>query len=78
MMTLHAPVITTGQGGGITFDLFRLSKAKEIVDLAPNTLRHYNAAGLNFYRQGKAVFVSRAELEVFIRTPRTGKGSVQS
>jgi len=49
------------------FDLFRLSKSKELVDLAPNTLRRYNDAGLNFYRQGKAVFVSRAALDLFIR-----------
>lgn len=50
------------------FDLFRLSKAKSTVDLAPNTLRAYNAQGLPFYRMGKAVFISKAELEEFIRT----------
>lgn len=49
------------------FDLFRLSKSKEIVDLAPNTLRAYNRQGLPFYRKGKAIFISRAELGSFIR-----------
>ena len=50
------------------FDLFRLSKSKQMVDICSNTLRAYNKAGLPFYRQGKAVFVSRAELDAFIRS----------
>jgi len=49
------------------FDLFRLSKSKEIVDLAPNTLRTYFKRGLNAYRSGKIVFVSKSELESFLR-----------
>lgn len=49
------------------FDLFRLSKSKDIVDICPNTLRTYFRAGLKFYRQGKAVFVSKQELAGFIR-----------
>jgi hypothetical protein len=52
-----------------SWDLFRLSKSKSIVDLVPNTLRDYNARGLPFYRQGKVVFVSKSELEAFIRQP---------
>lgn len=51
-----------------TFDLFRLSHSKEIVDLAPNTLRKFNRQGLNFYRKGKIVFISRRELECFIKS----------
>ena len=51
-----------------SFDLFRLSRAKAEVDLAPNTLRAYNRRGLPFYRQGKAVFISKAELEIFIKS----------
>jgi hypothetical protein len=50
-----------------SFDLFRLSKSKVMVDLSPNTLRAYNREGLTFYRQGKAVFVSKNELTEFIR-----------
>jgi hypothetical protein len=50
-----------------TFDLFRLSNSKKTVDVCANTLREYNERGLPFYRQGKAVFVSRAELAHFIR-----------
>jgi hypothetical protein len=53
---------------GNTFDLFRLSHAKEVVDVCPNTLRSFNREGLPFYRMGKAVFVSKAELDAFIRT----------
>ncbi len=48
------------------FDLFRLSKSKTAVDLAPNTLREYNRQGLPFYRMGKAVFCSRTQLQQFI------------
>lgn len=49
------------------FDLFRLSKSKSAVDLSPNTLRAWHENGLPFYRMGKVVFVSRRELEMFIR-----------
>ena len=52
-----------------SFDLFRLSKAKTTVDLSPNTLRAYNQRGLPFYRKGKVVFVSKSELDQFIRHP---------
>jgi hypothetical protein len=48
------------------FDLFRLSHAKEAVDLAPNTIRKFNRQGLNIYRKGKIAFVSRQELEAFL------------
>jgi hypothetical protein len=48
------------------FDLFRLSKGKEIVDVCPNTLRAYNKQGLPFYHRGKAIFISKAELALFI------------
>jgi hypothetical protein len=50
-----------------SFDFFRLTKAKSIVDLAPNTLRAYHDQGLPFYRRGRACFVSKSELESFIR-----------
>ena len=50
-----------------SFDLFRLSKSKEVVDLSSNTLRAYNKSGLPFYRNGKVVFISKAELESYIR-----------
>jgi hypothetical protein len=48
------------------FDLFRLSKSKEAVDISPNTIRAYNREGLPLYRRGKAVFVSRLELTEFL------------
>jgi len=48
------------------FDLFRLSKSKREVDVAPNTLRRFFKQGLRFYTRGKCVFVSRAELHSFI------------
>jgi hypothetical protein len=51
----------------VGFDLFRLSKSKDIVDVCPNTLRSYFKAGLPFYRKGKAIFISKAELGAFIR-----------
>ena len=52
---------------GNSFDLFRLSHAKQVVDICSNTLRQYNKQGLRFYRQGKARFVSKSELAAFIR-----------
>ena len=57
-----------------SFDLFRLSKSKETVDLCSNTLRKFHAEGLPFYRKGKAVFISKAELAQFIRGKATGGG----
>lgn len=53
------------------FDLFRLSKGKQIVDVCPNTLRSYTARGLPVYRQGKACFISKSELDAFIRNQKT-------
>lgn len=55
---------------GQSFDLFRLSKSKAVVDICPNTLREYSKQGLKFYKRGKAVFVSKTELEQFIRAER--------
>ena len=49
------------------WDLVRLSRSKEILDVCANTLRSYNADGLPFYRMGRAVFVSKTELATFIR-----------
>lgn len=58
-----------------SWDLFRLSKSKEIVDLAPNTLRAYQReGGISFYQRGKAVFVSRAEVAAYIMAGRTTRG----
>ena len=45
----------------------RLTKSKEAVDLAPNTIRAYAKKGLRLYRVGKAVFFHTGELEAFIR-----------
>jgi hypothetical protein len=50
-----------------SFDLFRLSKSKDVVDICSNTLRSYEKEGLPFYKKGKAVYVSKSELEQFIR-----------
>jgi hypothetical protein len=54
-----------------SFDLARLTKAKQAVDLAPNTIRNYARNGLPLYRMGRAVFFSRSELEQFIRAAAT-------
>jgi hypothetical protein len=54
------------------FDLFRLSKSKRVVDVCSNTLRKYHEQGLQFYRRGKAVFVSKTELAMFIRAGAAG------
>ena len=48
-------------------DMVRLSKSKAGLDVSPNTLREYHRRGLRFYRIGKAVWISRSELDLFIR-----------
>lgn len=55
------------------FDLVRLSRAKDAVDVCPNTIRAYAREGLSLYRKGRAVFFSINELEVFIRTRSTSR-----
>jgi hypothetical protein len=67
--------IATQQNFG--FDLFRLSKAKSAVDVSPNTIRAYFKEGLNSYRQGKAVFISRMELDAFIRRKPVARKSTR-
>jgi len=52
------------------FDLFRLSKSKAAVDICVTTIRKYFKQGLPFYKRGKVVFVSRRELDSFIRASR--------
>jgi NurA-like 5'-3' nuclease len=66
---MNANYFTKAQPGS-QFDLFRLSSSKQIVDVCPNTLRQYHSDGLPFYRCGKAVFISKAELELFIRSKK--------
>lgn len=56
---------------GSDFEFFRLDHSKEAVDICPNTLREYEKEGLPFYRKGRAVYVSKSELALFIRM--TGK-----
>jgi hypothetical protein len=48
-------------------DMFRLSKSKAVVDLAPNSIRKMIRQGLRCYKWGRAVFVSKAETLAFIR-----------
>lgn len=65
---LNGPA-TPEQNEVSSFDLFRLTKSKKIVDISCNTLRTYNKKGLPFYKSGGSVFVSKSELEHFIRNP---------
>jgi len=64
---MKANALTVNRGSESGFDLFRLSKSKEVVDVCSNTLRTYAGQGLPLYRRGTAVFVSKAELAAFIR-----------
>jgi hypothetical protein len=63
---MRTAIVQNAQTQGSGFDLFRLSKSKQAVDLCPNTLRAYFKQGLPCYRRGKVVFISRAELAEFI------------
>jgi hypothetical protein len=60
-----------------SFEMFRISRSKEIVDLCPNSLRKFHKQGLAFYKRGKSVFISKTELAAFIRAGAT-KGTVAS
>jgi hypothetical protein len=57
---------TIQTGAQQPFELFRLSKSKQAVDVCPNTIRAYFKEGLPCYKKGRAVFVSRSELAQFI------------
>jgi hypothetical protein len=50
-----------------SFDLCRISKSKQICDVAPNTIRAYAKKGLRIYRAGKSCFFSKSELINFIK-----------
>lgn len=63
---MNATLVNTVQEQ--SFDLFRLSKSKQVVDLSPNTLRDYQERGLRFYQCGKPIFISKIELANFIRS----------
>jgi hypothetical protein len=68
--------IIQSQASQTGFDLFRLSKAKETVGVCANTLRAYHREGLPFYQSGKVVYVSKSDLDAFIRaTPAAGAPS---
>lgn len=69
-MVMKARTDTTNQNADEApgFDLVRLSKSKEVVDLAPNTIRAFAEQGLRLFRHGKMVFFSRSELANFIKT----------
>ncbi|GEM_PF-1664715 len=66
---INSSTVKNEIGASQSFDLFRLTKAKATVDVCSNTLREYNRQGLPFYKRGRAVFVSKTELEAFIRNP---------
>ena len=71
VITMNAQSIINSQpAAAASFDLFRLSKSKETVDVCSNTLRAYFKQGLPYYQRGKAVFVSKTELAAFIRQPQ--------
>lgn len=57
-----------------SFDLFRLSRAKEIVDLAPNTVRKLvRDHGLRIYWLGRVAMVSKTELAVTLKMASSDK-----
>ena len=54
-------------------DMIRIERSKLLLDISPNTIRSYGDEAkygsnrLRIYKVGKATFVSRAEVEQFIR-----------
>lgn len=65
-MKFSEPQFATSSDFG-SYDLFRISRGKKVVDLCPNTLRAFAKAGLPVYRQGRVTFISKSELSAFIR-----------
>jgi len=55
------------QSANTGFEMVRISKAKETVDLCSNTIRSLFLQGLPKYKRGKSTFFCRAELAAFIR-----------
>jgi hypothetical protein len=49
------------------FEMVKISKAKETVDLCSNTIRSFFRQGLPKYQRGKSIFFSKSELAAFIR-----------
>jgi hypothetical protein len=68
---MDAKGVTVATGGQSGFDLFRLTKSKEVVDVCPNTLRTYFKKGLRFYKQGKAIFISKSDVYAFLTKPQS-------
>ena len=65
---MNAPLTNAVQNSeAASFDLVRLTKSKDIVDVCPNTIRAFAKRGLRIYKAGKAAFFSKAELADFIR-----------
>ena len=67
VLVLGVKLNSTSFGSDSTFDLFRIGRSKRIVDLCDNTIRKFIRDGLPCYRRGKAIFISKRELEQFIR-----------
>ncbi len=53
-----------------SFDLVRINKAKDTVDLCANTIRSFAKQGLRLYKAGKNTFFSKVELRAFIISRR--------
>lgn len=49
------------------FEMFRLERSSEEVGVSRSTIIRWVAEGLRAYRVGKMVFISKSELEAFIR-----------
>ncbi len=62
----HTQTATAGGNQPFAFDLIRINKSKEAVDVCSNTIRAYAKLGLRLYRCGKATFFSRSEFAAFI------------
>jgi hypothetical protein len=67
-MSAKETTVQVTQTSDVNFDMVRLSKSKQAVDLAPNTIRALAEKGLRLYRHGKMVFFSRTELVALIRS----------
>lgn len=59
------------------FEMFRLEHASEEVGVSRSTILNWTKEGLRIYRVGRMAFISKRELEAFIRvrsnmTPQIG------
>jgi len=70
MSSLTLSRVTVAEPASPIGDLFKITKAKSVVGVSPNTVRTLFAHGLPYYKLGRLVMVSRSEFEALVKSGR--------